>query len=167
MLSNCGAGEDSWESLGQQGDQTSQSQRKSTLNIHWKDCCWSSSTLVTWCKELTHWKRLWCWERLRAGRKGRTEDKKVEWQHQLKGHEFEQTLGYCEGQGSLACYSPWGHEESNMTERPSLSLSLGLQFRSISSSALSLLYGTTLTSIPLWGTVEKNSGMGFPWWSSG
>ena len=36
-LSNCDAGEDSWESLGQQGDQTSQSSRKSTLNIHWKD----------------------------------------------------------------------------------------------------------------------------------
>ena len=39
MLLNCGIGEDSWESLGQQGDQTSQSQRKSVLNIHWKDWC--------------------------------------------------------------------------------------------------------------------------------
>ena len=37
MLSNCGSAEDSSESLGQQGDQTSQTQRKSTLNIHWKD----------------------------------------------------------------------------------------------------------------------------------
>ena len=36
MLSKCGVGEDSWESFGQQGDQTCQSQRKSTLNIHWK-----------------------------------------------------------------------------------------------------------------------------------
>ena len=35
---------------------------------HWKDWYWSSSkTLVTWCKEPTHWKRPWCWERLRAG----------------------------------------------------------------------------------------------------
>ena len=59
----------SWESLGQQ-DQTSQSKRKSTLNIRWKDWCWSwsSNTLVTWCKELTHWKRLWCYRRLRARR---------------------------------------------------------------------------------------------------
>ena len=39
MLSNCGAGEDSWESLEQQGDETSQSQRKSTQNIHQKDWC--------------------------------------------------------------------------------------------------------------------------------
>ena len=43
MLSNCGVGQDSWESLGQQEDQTSQSSRKSTLNIHWKDRCWSWS----------------------------------------------------------------------------------------------------------------------------
>ena len=42
------------------------------LNIHWKNWCWSwnSSTMVTWCKELTHWKRPWCWERLNAGGKG-------------------------------------------------------------------------------------------------
>ena len=71
MPSSSGAGEVSWESLGQQ-DQTSQSKRKSTLNIHWKDWCWSwsSSTLVTWCKELTHWKRLWCYERVRARGEG-------------------------------------------------------------------------------------------------
>jgi len=54
MLLNCGVGEDSWESLGLQGDPTSQSERKSILNVHWKGWCWSSNTLVTWCKELTH-----------------------------------------------------------------------------------------------------------------
>ena len=69
MLLNCGVGE---ESLGLQGDQTRQSSRKSVLNIHWKDWCWSwnSSVLATWYKELTHWKRPWCWERLKAGREG-------------------------------------------------------------------------------------------------
>ena len=43
--------------------------RKSVLNIHWKDGCWSwnSKTLATWYKELTHWKRPWSWERLKAG----------------------------------------------------------------------------------------------------
>ena len=51
MLLNCGAGEDSWESLGVQGNQTSQTYRKSTLNILWKDWCWSSNTLVTWCEK--------------------------------------------------------------------------------------------------------------------
>ena len=40
--------------------------------VHWKDWCWSwnSNTLATWCKELTHWKRPWCWERLWADREG-------------------------------------------------------------------------------------------------
>ena len=42
------------------------------FTYHWKDWCWSwnSNTLATWCKELTHWKRPWCWERLRAGGEG-------------------------------------------------------------------------------------------------
>ena len=44
---------DSWEPLGLQWDQTSPSQRKSTLNIHWKDWCWSSNTLATWYWRLT------------------------------------------------------------------------------------------------------------------
>ena len=62
--------EDSWESLRQHGDKISQSWRKSTLNIHWKDWCWSSNALSTWCEQPTHWKRPWCWGRLRAGGKG-------------------------------------------------------------------------------------------------
>ena len=57
------------ESLGLQRDPTSPSLSRSVLGVHWKDWCWSwnSSTLATWCEELTHWKRLWCWERLKAG----------------------------------------------------------------------------------------------------
>jgi len=54
------------ESLGLQGDPSSSSWRKSVLNIHWKDWCWSSNTLATWCKELTLWKRPWYWERLKV-----------------------------------------------------------------------------------------------------
>ena len=72
MLLNCGVGEDSWESLGLQGDPTSPFWRRSVLNILWKDWCWSwnSNTLDTWCKEMTHLKRPWCWERLKAGGEG-------------------------------------------------------------------------------------------------
>ena len=40
-----------------------------------------------------------------------TEDEMFGWQHQLNGHEFEQTLGDSEGQGSLICCSSWGHKE--------------------------------------------------------
>ena len=46
-----------------------------------------------------------------------TEDKMVRWHHQLNGHEFEQALGDSEGQGSLACCSPWGVKESDMTDQ--------------------------------------------------
>ena len=72
MHLNCGVGEDSWKSLGQQGDPTSPSQRKSALNIHWKDWCWNwgSSSLATWYEELTHWKRRWCWESEGRRRRG-------------------------------------------------------------------------------------------------
>ena len=45
------------------------------------------------------------------------EDEMVGWHHQLKGYEFEQTPGDGEGQGGLACCRPWGHKESDMTER--------------------------------------------------
>ena len=128
--------------------------------------------LATWCKELSHWKRPWCWERLREGEgdnrgwdgwmasltqwtwvcslkglmlklklqilwppegkswltgkdpdagkdwgkeKWVTEDEIVGWHHQLNGHEFAQTLGDGEGQGSLACCSPWSYKELDVT----------------------------------------------------
>ena len=68
MLLNCGVGEDSWESLGLQGEPTNPPWRRSVLGVHWKDWCWSwnSNTLATWCEELTHLKRPLCWERLWA-----------------------------------------------------------------------------------------------------
>ena len=66
MPPNRGIREDSQESPGLQGDPISLSQRKSILNIHWKDWCWSSNNLATWCNEPTHGKRPWCWERLKA-----------------------------------------------------------------------------------------------------
>ena len=53
----------------------------------------------------------WRWEE-----KGMTEDEMVGWHHWLNGHEFEKALGVGEGQGSLACCSPWGCKESDATE---------------------------------------------------
>ena len=46
-----------------------------------------------------------------SGEKGATEDEMVGWHHQLNGHEFEQAPGDGEGQGSMACYNPWGPKE--------------------------------------------------------
>ena len=51
------------------------------------------------------------------GRRRTTEDETVGWHHQLNGQEFEQTSGDGEVQGSLVCYSPWGHKESDTTDR--------------------------------------------------
>ena len=45
-----------------------------------------------------------------------TEDEMVGWHHRLDGHEFEQAPGVGERQGSLACCSPWGRKELDMTE---------------------------------------------------
>ena len=102
-----GAGEDSWESLGKQGDQT--------LNIHWKNWCWSwnSNALATWCEELTLGKdtdtgKDW-------GQEKRVTEDEMVGKH-LNGHEFEQTPGDDEGQGSLVCCSPWGCKESDTIE---------------------------------------------------
>ena len=53
----------------------------------------------------------------RQEEKGTTEDEMVGWHHQPNGHEFEQALGDGEGEGRLACCSPWGCKESDMTEQ--------------------------------------------------
>ena len=118
MLLNFGAGEDSWESLGQQGDQISKSKRKSTLNIHWKDWCWSwsSNTLATWCIEQTHWKRPWCWERLKGGGEGGNRGWDGWMASSTQWTWIQANSRDSEGQGSLACCSPWAHKELDTTE---------------------------------------------------
>ena len=56
----------------------------------------------------------------RQEEKGTTEDEMVGWHHQLDGHKSEQAPGVGDGQESLACCSPWGRKESDMTEQLSL-----------------------------------------------
>ena len=62
-----------------------------SLGVHWKDWCWSwnSNTSATWCEELTHLKRPWCWERLKA--RGEGYNRGWDWwmASPLNGHEFE------------------------------------------------------------------------------
>ena len=92
---------------------------KSILNIHWKDWCWSwcFNTLATYCKELTHQKRPWCWERLKAGGEGDNRG----WDGWMASPTWctwvwaSSGVGY--GQGSLVCYSPLGCKELDVTER--------------------------------------------------
>ena len=107
------------ESLGLQGDPTSPSSRKSVLNIHQKDRCWSwsSKTLATWCEELSRWKRLWCWERLEGRR--RRGWQRMRWLDGIT-NSMDVSLSRLrdgEGQGGLACCSPWDRTESDITEQ--------------------------------------------------
>ena len=70
-----------------------------------------------WCEELTHWKRPWCLkiERSEAKKKGEAQDEMVRQHHWLNGCESEQIPGSSNGQRSLACCSPWGRKESDVT----------------------------------------------------
>ena len=76
---------------------------------------------ILWLPDVKNWL---IWKDPDAGKdwrqeeKGMTEDEMVGWHHQLNGHEFEQALGVGDGQGSLACCSPWCHKELETTEQP-------------------------------------------------
>ena len=80
-----------------------------------------------------------------------TEDEMVGWHRQLNGHEFEQALGVGDGQGSLACCSPWGRKESDTTERlnwtETMSWSVDLIFKNASPSLLTIL-SSILRNVP-------------------
>ena len=119
MPLNCGAGEDSWESLGLQGAPTSPSWRRSVLSVHWKDWCWSwkPNTLTTWCEELTHWKNPDAGKDWGQEEKGMIDDEMVGWHHWLHGHGFGWTLGVGDGQRGLACCGSWDCKESDVTEQ--------------------------------------------------
>ena len=119
MLLNCGVGEDSWESLGLQGDPTSP---------FWGDQPWDffgrndakAETPVLWPPHAKSWLiekdsdagRDWGQEE-----KGTTEDVMAGWHHWLDGHESEWTAGVCEVPGGLACCDSWGRKELDTTER--------------------------------------------------
>ena len=68
---------------------TARRSKQSILNVHWKDWCWSwsSNTLATWCEEPAHWKRPWCWERLKAEGEGDDRGWDLGWHHWLNGLE--------------------------------------------------------------------------------
>ena len=79
-----------------------------------------AETPILWPPDVKNWLtgKDWCWEILKAGVEGVTEDEMVGWRHWLDGHEYEQDLWDGEGQGSLACCSAWGCKQLNTTEWP-------------------------------------------------
>ena len=88
-------------------------------NIHWKDWCWSwnSTTLATWCEELTHLKSPWCWGRLKVG--GKRDDRG--WDSWMPSPTQWTWVWVSSGSswwtGGLVCCSPWGRKESDTTEQ--------------------------------------------------
>ena len=120
MLLNCGVGEDSWESLGLQGDPT---------NPLWRDQPWDffggndakAEAPVVWPPHVKSWLigkdsdagRDWGQEE-----KGTTEDEMAGWHHWIDGREFKWIPGVGDGQGGLGCCKSWGctTERLNWTE---------------------------------------------------
>ena len=113
---SCGAREDSWESLGQQGDIQP---LKPKGNQPWIFIGKTDAeATVFWPPDVKSWlpgKHPDAEKDWRQRKKGVTDDEMVGWHHWLNGHEFEHTLGNSEGQGNLACSSLWGCKELEMT----------------------------------------------------
>ena len=116
MLSNYGAGEDSWVSVGQQEIKpVNPKGNQPWIFIRRID----AEAPILWPSDSKSWLigrdpdagKVWGQKE-----KGTTEDEMVRWHHQLNVHESEQTSGDNEVQGSLACYRPWGHKELDTTE---------------------------------------------------
>ena len=121
MLSNCGVGEDSWESLVLQGDPTSP--KSTRIGQPWifigrTDA--EAEAPILWTPDAKSWLigkvsdagRDWGQEE-----KGTTEDEMAGWHHWLNVLESGWTPGVCDGQGGLACCDSWGRKESDTTER--------------------------------------------------
>ena len=118
MLLNCGVGEDSWESLGLQGDPTSPFWRIQPWDFFGRNDAKAENS-VLWPPHVKSWLigkdpdagRDWGQEE-----KGTTEDEMAGWHHWLDGRESEWTPGVGDGQGGLACCDSWGRKESDTTE---------------------------------------------------
>ena len=116
MLLNCGVGEDSWESLGLKPVNPKGNQF--WIFIGRTDA--EAEIPILWPLGVKNWligKDPNAGKDWRQENKVMTEDEMVGWHHQLHGHEFEQSPGVGDGQGSLAYCSPWGHKESDLTEQ--------------------------------------------------
>ena len=118
MLLNCGVGEDSWESLGLQGDPTIHSEGDQPWDFFGRNDA-KAETPVLWPPHAKSWL---IWNDSDAGRdwrqevKGTIEDEMAGGRHWLDGHESEWTPEVCDGQGGLACCDSWGCKESNTTK---------------------------------------------------
>ena len=117
ILSNCGAGKNYWESLRQQGNPLANPKGNQPWVFIGRT---EAEAPILWPPDAKSWvigKDSDAGQDWKQEEKGMTEDEMVGCHHGFNGHEFEQTVGDSEGQGSLACCSPWGFKESETTER--------------------------------------------------
>ena len=118
MLLNCGVGEDLEKPLDCKEIQPVHSKGNQSWMFTGRTDA-EAETPIFWPPDVKNWLtgkdpdagKDWIWEE-----KG-TENLIVGWHQQLNGHEFEQALGVGDGQGGLACCSPWGHKQLDTTER--------------------------------------------------
>ena len=119
MLLNCGAGEDSWECLGwKEIKPVNPNGNQPWIFIGRTDT--EAEAPIFWPHDGKNWlirKDPDAGKDWRQEMKGMTEDELVGWHHWLSRREFEQTLGFGDGQGSLTWCSPWCHRESDTTEQ--------------------------------------------------
>ena len=118
MVSNCGAGEDSWESLDCKEIKPVNPKGNQPWMFIGRTAA-EAEAPVLWPPDAKNWlirkdpDAGEDWSQVKRAE----EDEMVGWHHQLNGYEFEQALGDGEGQGSLVCYSPWGHKELDTTDQ--------------------------------------------------
>ena len=114
----CGVGVDSWESPWEEIKPVNPKGNQSWVFIRSIDA--ETEAPIFWppdAKSRLIRKDLDAGKDWRQEEKGKTEDQMVEWHHRFNGPEFEEALGDREEQGSLACWSPQSHEESDTTEQ--------------------------------------------------
>ena len=119
MLLNCGVGEESWESLGLQGDPPSPFWRRSALGFLGRNDA-KAETPVLWPPHAKSW--LFGKDSEAGGdwglkEKGTTEGEMAGWDHWLDGREYEWTQGVCDGQGGVVCCNSWVRKGLDMTEQ--------------------------------------------------
>ena len=117
MLSNCGAGEDSWDSLGQQGDQPVHPKGNQSWIIIGRTVA-EAEAPVLWSPDVSSWlvgKDPDAGKDWRQKENGMSENEMAGWHYWCNGHELGQTLEDGEGQRGLACCSSWSHKELAIT----------------------------------------------------
>ena len=119
LLSNCGVGEDSWRVPWSARRSNQSILKEITLNTHWRTDAEAEASIIwpTDANSRLVGKDPDAGKDWRQKEKRAAEDEMIGWHHWFDGHELGHTPGDSEGQAGLECCSPWGHKESDTTQR--------------------------------------------------